>query len=81
MRRWGCYSDDMILSSGDPFSRPAAVAALRELTHAVQGYGFEPHAHPVDGLVAYALGAETQWARPVQERWRGMLRTQGWSLG
>lgn len=54
MRRWGCYSDDMILSSGDPFSRPAAVAALRELTHAVQGYGFEPHAHPVDGLVAYA---------------------------
>ncbi|WPW29274.1 reverse transcriptase family protein [Streptomyces atratus] len=136
------YSDDMILSSGDPFSRPAAVAALRELTHAVQGYGFEPHArktrivppgarravlgllvdgdvlrltpafksrllahlygiekfglrahqqhrdfaslaglvHHVDGLVAYALGAETDWAHPVQERWRGMLRAQGWSL-
>lgn len=34
------YSDDMVFSSGAPFSRSAAVALLRKLNHVVQGHGF-----------------------------------------
>ncbi|MFC8623281.1 reverse transcriptase family protein [Streptomyces anulatus] len=34
------YSDDMVFSAGTTFVRRSAVAMLRELSHAVQGYGF-----------------------------------------
>lgn len=37
------YSDDMVFSSGATFVRRSAVTMLRELTHAVQGYGFTVH--------------------------------------
>ncbi|WP_406731782.1 reverse transcriptase family protein [Streptomyces sp. NBC_01794] len=137
------YSDDMVFSGGTaPFSRSAAVALLRELSHTVQGYGFTVNARKtrivppgarrvvlgllvdgdvlrltpdfksrvlghlygiekfglrahqqhrdfaslagmvnhIDGLIAYALGAEAEWARPVRERWRAALSAQGWVL-
>lgn len=38
------YSDDMVFSAGTPFNRPAAVSALRELSHAVQAYRFTVNA-------------------------------------
>ncbi|MCX4845969.1 reverse transcriptase domain-containing protein [Streptomyces sp. NBC_00893] len=38
------YSDDMVFSAGTPFSRPSAVSALRELSHAVQAYRFTVNA-------------------------------------
>jgi RNA-directed DNA polymerase len=34
----------------------------------------------IDGLIAYALGAEAEWARPVRERWQAALSAQGWTF-
>ncbi|MFH0242853.1 hypothetical protein ACGRHY_10510 [Streptomyces sp. HK10] len=77
---------DTLRLTGDFESR------VRGHLHGIERFGIRAHqqhrgfasmaglVNHVDGLIAYALGAEPAWARPVRERWRAVLREQGWPL-